>query len=509
MVADASFRHGPGSSIIRRGIDFTIASQCVLAGTLLLAAPTLLAQRASRVFILSEEGRHFGRSAGSCEWFVGADGTVTTKSLFAPYGSRSGRGDIAVPGALFVLSSDAALVGGRSTAGDGVLEHWASDSGVLRRQGILTMPSADFVGVHCSTPGGAIYLLDGVGNRILRGAWSDASGASLASVVLQPWLTSSTLPVLAQAGQFCMAPGGPAGEEMHLLRWPVMAPWAPYVSVRDLSDGVAIAAGPPPSPLGESVFLDDLTVTEGALAVGVQAPAGAHVEVVEGDTGDVLGSACVGVDGAVLVGLARELVIGRRYSARAVGQQAPSFRAVECIMRRGAPESFADGAIIQPMRSQIGARVGSNFVVEVGVRGPRFAGPIRAYDGAMVIGFRAGRVDPVIPCGSNELLAAGVSVPAEGVAVGVTGAGMIAASVAIPNDPGLVGLVFLTQFVMRDGEDYRLSGIYGAMIEGAAPAGSSALPPVALAVAHADEALLFGRLDDAAPLLLDVLARRL
>ncbi|MCA3009591.1 MAG: hypothetical protein INH34_14550 [Phycisphaerales bacterium] len=490
-------------------LDFAIAGKCALAWMLLLAAPTLPAQRAARVFILSEEARYFGRSAVSCEWFVGADGKVTSKSWFAPYGSRSGRGDIAVPGALFALSSDAALVGGRSTAGDGVLEHWANDSGVLRRQGIRTVPNADFVGVHCSTPGGTIYLLDGVGNRILRGAWSDTGSASLADVALQPWLTSATLPVLAQAGQFCMAPGGPADEEMHLLRWPVMAPWAPYVSVRDRSDGVAIAAGPQPRPVEESVFLDDLTASEGALAVGVHAPAGVHVEVVEGDTGDVLGSACVGVDGSVLVALARELIIGRKYSARAVGQQAPSFRSVECIMRRGTPESFGDGAIIEPMRSQIGARVGSNFVVEVGLRGPRFAGPVRSYDGAMVIGFRAGRVDPIIPCGSNELLAAGVSVPAEGVAVGVTGSGMIAASVAIPNDPGLVGLVFLTQFVMRDGDDYRLSGIYGAVIEGAAPAGASGLPPLALAVAHADEALLFGRLDDAAPLLLDVLARRL
>jgi hypothetical protein len=161
------------------------------------------------------------------------------------------------------------------------------------------------------------------------------------------------------------------------------------------------------------------------------------------------------------------------------------------------------------MRSQIGARVGSDFVVEVGLRGPRFAGPVRFYDGAMVIGFRAGRIDPIIPCGSNELLAAGVSVPAEGVAVGVTGTGMIAASVAIPNDPGLVGLVLLTQFVMRDGEDHRLSEIYGAVIDGAVPAVTTALPPAAIAVAHADEALLFGPLDDAAPLLLDVLSRRL
>jgi hypothetical protein len=509
MIADASFRHGPSFLMLRRLFEFAIAGQRLVAWSVLLAAPTLLAQRDARVFILSEEARFFGRREVSCEWFVGADGTVTSRSWFAPYGSRSGRGDVAVPGALFALSSDAALVGGRSTAGDGVLEHWANEAGVMRRQGILTMPSADFVGVHCSTPGGAIYLLDGVGKRILRGNWSDTSGVSLAAVALQPWLTSSALPVLAQAAHCCMAPGGLADEELHLLRWPIMAPWAPYVSVRDLSDGAVIVAGPPPTPVGGSAFLDDLTVTEGAVAVGVRAQAGAHVEVVEGDTGDVLGSAVVGLEGSVLVGLVRELVIGRKYSVRVVGQPTPASCAVECIMRRGAPESFADGATIEPMRSQIGARVGSDFVVEVGLRGPRFAGPVRFYDGAMVIGFRAGRIDPIIPCGSNELLAAGVSVPAEGVAVGVTGTGMIAASVAIPNDPGLVGLVLLTQFVMRDGEDHRLSEIYGAVIDGAVPAVTTALPPAAIAVAHADEALLFGPLDDAAPLLLDVLSRRL
>ncbi len=130
------------------------------------------------------------------------------------------------------------------------------------------------------------------------------------------------------------------------------------------------------------------------------------------------------------------------------------------------------------------------------------------YSGMMLIGFRQGGIDPLIPYGNNLLLLSGVYLPATGLVVEQNGWGLAHASLDIPPDPGLAGLVFLVQFVMEEGQDYRLSEVYGALIEGAptAAAQSQQQQPGAgfAAMLHLQDALTAGRVMNAAMPLIHV-----
>jgi len=260
------------------------------------------------------------------------------------------------------------------------------------------------------------------------------------------------------------------------------------------------------------VILDALTVTEGAIDVDVWAPAGAVVEVVDADAGTTLGAGVVGASGTLSVPLSQPLLIGRKYVARLAGQSLPAAGSVTCVCRHGFPETFASGETIDATYYQHGAIIGQPFIVEVGVQS---ASEDMLYEGVMLIGFRLGGVDPLVAYGNNLLLAASVAMPAQGVAIGA-GSGMLFSSLTIPNDPGLVGLIFLTQFAMEDGQDYVLSQVYGSLIEvGQAQTASAqtATTPNAFAAIvadqHLEQSLASGKVIDATSTLFQILTRRL
>jgi hypothetical protein len=254
-------------------------------------------------------------------------------------------------------------------------------------------------------------------------------------------------------------------------------------------------------------------VTEGATSVQGWAPAGSQLQVGDVSTGTVIGVGTALAGGRATISLTQPLILGHRYSAMVGGQVPPPERAITCVCRHGYSEVFSDGTQIRDMYYQLGSQIGLNFTLEVGLHNddPPVGGML--YSGAMLIGFRVGGVDPIVSYGNNVLLASGLYVPARGMVSDINGWGLTFASIPIPNDPGLVGLIFLAQFAMEDGASYRLSQVYGSTIDGLTSSGASApgiggAAALLHAEAHVQEAIPLEKIIESTPLLLDILSRR-
>jgi hypothetical protein len=485
---------------------------CVVIAMVL--AVGLSAQRRARAFDTGSDPRPMGRAV-TADWSVGIGGLLLYYDIATLNAAEAICGVVA-PGGIFVLSDTDIVVSGRGASGGGRLEHWrynvASDALVLVSS--VSKPGADYAGVFFRPANNALYLLDCVANQILRGTWDGIS--ALASVSFTPWVGTATLPYLTNSSSLTVVASHKSVDVLQLVEWPMRGDGAAYVSVGDVGGVPSITFGVDDGHK-LPVFLDPLGVTEGASIVVAWAPMGTQVEVVDVDSSVVLGSSTAGSNGEVAITLNQPLTIGSRYAARFVGQPVPPNGAITCVCRHGAPEVFADGTEIAGMYYQRGARTGAQFVVEVGLRDGSAPTSDVAYEGMMLIGFRTGPTDPVVPYGNNVLLATSVYVPAQGLVSHRNGWGMVASSVTIPDDPGLVGLVFLVQFVMEDGPDYRLSQIYGSLIEGSSNVGmqsfvataqSPAAAPSSSAAAHIQAAMATGRVLDATLRLIHVVSRR-
>lgn len=502
-MLNATPTFAPDTNVIKMkslAVSFALLTSAVLV----LAATATAQQRPSRAFHTGTDRRPLGAVADS-EWSVGIGGQLIWCSSTRPESALVTCG-VTAPGGLFVLSGTEVLVAGRSVAGDGIIEHWKYASGALTLSSATTHPGKDFAGVVYA-PSSGLYALDCIGNQVLRGAWDGS--ASLGTISLSAWARQSAVPSLTYSSSLVLVPSGSVtGGDMLLVEWPIVEGSA-YASLTYSASGPVVSIGGEGSPYvlaSGGFFLNGLTVTEGASAVEVWGIAGSQVDVTDLETAEVVGSGVIGASGTLVVGLTSTLELGHRYIAGPTGQSLPVEHAVMCVCRHGFPETFSDGTQIRGMYYQMGAEIGRTFFVEVGLHDdtPSSAGAV--LDGMMLIGFRIGGVDPLIMYGSNTLLATGVYVPAIGFVSGGNGWGLAYSAITIPDDPGLIGLVFLAQFVMRDGPDYRLSQVYGAQIEGSAAMMSASVPSAA--ALHIQDALTTGRLRDATLPLLDVLLRR-
>lgn len=487
---------------------------CLVAFSVMLSSA--VAQRRARAFDTGSDRRYLGKCAGS-DWAISKVGNLIFCDA-AGLGSSLAASGVSAPGGMHVLSYSEALVSGRNAAGHGVVEHWRYIGGSLVLSSFLVFPGADFVGVVYLPDTGKLYLLDCLGNRILRGTWNGTD--PLTSVSLAMWVDSTTVPYLSNSTSLVLAPDVGSGGKLLATDWR-MIDGQGYMSMEDDLTGAKIETkldGNPYVLATPPLFLNGLTVSEGATAVEVWAPSGSQVEVLDLDLSVVIGSGSAGST-VFSVPLTQPLVLGHRYVVRPVGGQEYGDHSVVCAARFGQSESFADGTQIGGVYYQLGARIGESFTAEVGLQDdtPPTAGSL--YGGAMLVGFRIGGVDPIVPFGTNLLLASGVYIPASGFVLGSNGWGMAYSSIPIPNDPALVGLVFLIQFAMEDGSDYRLSQIYGAQILGASVtslagsgsagvAGSGSGLPEMRAHSHLLEGAARGVVRDATSLMLGIISSR-
>jgi hypothetical protein len=484
-----------------------IAACFSLAIVALGLSPDASAQRPGRSILSNDEAWPVGVDTVT-SWGAHSDGTLSAVDL-RRMAAASAQSDVHVIGGMFVMSELQVLVCGRDNLGRGCLEHWRFDpaTGGMQMQSAYQTTSMDFAGVVYHTVSQRISLLDCTGHRIVGGSWDGSD--PLGNLSLTTLVTSSTVPFLLEAAALILVPSrNGVNGTMNLVRWPL----------RRGSALAEIVDATPPSIKyaiddwsAKRVSLSELTVTEGATSVEAWGPPGSTVEVLSHDSSTVLGSAVVGPAGVATVSLSEQLVIGSLYTARTT--DGATGVPTSCVCRHASGEAFSTGAALDGFYYQSGARIGQPFVVEVGVTAGLPSNPT-GYEGMLLIGIRMGNTDPLIPYGNNVLLSTSTYVPARGF-VTTSGWGMVFGEVVIPNDPGLVGLVFLTQFVMEDGPDYVLSQVYGSVIEAVPQQGASAQATTspnhfapAVATQHLQSGLLTGAVRDATPRLLHVLSRR-
>lgn len=380
-----------------------------------------------------------------------------------------------VPGDFFPVNESNMLVAGRTTTGSGIIEHWIFGSGSWTLLSSLTLSGKDVCGITYT--GGNLYVLDSVGKSILKGAWTTSQ--ALTTVSLATWASVTTVPELSQAeSQLLMTRDVLGTGEVLLADYPVSD--HPKGQLVTESGGTVSGTGYHQDlglegyllmfPTAEVyVLIDAHTMTESGTAVTVIAPAGHNVEVIkledEADTETVLGTAVVATgQSSVVVTLSQALVIGTTYAARRVGYSGIE-GGIKCVRRYGFGEVFTDGTLIETMMPHESACVGNaDFFVSVQLTNLTI-GADKTVSGLMGVGVRSPLgVDPIIPIGSNFLLVTTSYLPALGyVATGV-GSGWARADMAIPNDPSLIGDVFLVQFGLTDGSNVRLSEIQGIQV---------------------------------------------
>jgi hypothetical protein len=335
---------------------------CSLVGWLLVSATP--AQRPSRAFLSNEEAWPLGVDA-LAHWGVSMTGELIYCDIAGAL-SDAATSEITAPGGFFVLSHTSAVFCGRTATGQARIEHWTmhASSGKLQMQSALGMAGADFAGLFYRPSTESLYVLDCLGNRILRGAWKCSD--SLASTAFVTVVGSATLPFLAEASGLTLVRSKETPEAMNLVRYPMM----PRSAFTEILDGSPIqirhAIDGSPAP---DVVINGLTVNEGATFVEAWASAGVAVEVLEVESASSLGFGTAGFNGVVSVTLSQPLVLGAKYLARRAGQELPQDPGVTCVVRHGSPEVFNDGAAVDGFYYQSGATIGQPFTVEVGLRG--------------------------------------------------------------------------------------------------------------------------------------------
>ena len=211
-----------------------------------------------------------------------------------------------------------------------------------------------------------------------------------------------------------------------------------------------------------SVYIYPETASEGDLSVQVVAGSNVAFEVVRVGVGVVGAGVGTGLSSPVSVLLAEPLILGERYVARATGQPLPLEYAFECVRRYGHSEALADGTMMQPFFFLTGAATGNWFNIHLALIDANAPPVPRQFAGELLIGFRL-PTDPVLPLlDGRYLLAPTFSAPVMGWVQANAVQGGVFASVPIPQ--GVSGFVFLVQFVIYEGNEFRLSQIYGAPI---------------------------------------------
>lgn len=419
---------------------------------LLASGTALLAQREARFLTNSDRA---WPTKGAAKWSLEEGGAVRC-SRFDVLRSASALTSISSAGGLFVLNETDALVCGMTSTGEGVIERWSLGPSALSLADIRVDAGLDFVGVVFDEGSSKLFALDAVSSTLLCASWSPET--PLSTVNWQPFATPTEVPELAQASGHTLS-SFEAGY-LSLVEYPS------FGTLRGVTVPVASTpASGSPIISGDGdceVYAIPSESSEGGYSVAVKGLAGVPFEIVRVSTGSVIGTGVgAGVENPVVVATSQPLVLGDRYVARVVGQPAPLTLAFECVRRYGESDSLADGTAMRPFFYQMGAASGQIVRIQINLR--RDPQPIDvAYDGYLLVAIRD-PLDPVAAFGSGYLLSPLLMLPVRGWIAADAICGVAALDVPVPS--GMNGTVFLVQYVLWDGLDWRLSQVYGSAIK--------------------------------------------
>ncbi len=370
---------------------------------------------------------------------------------------------VAVPGGSTGYSTDNVVLCGRTSSGDGILEHWKTVSGSATLQSSTSSSGFDFVGVTYDGTNGVLYALDATTKSIWKASWNGTASLPSFPSGWTAWATTTQVAWLNDAASLHLD-NIPGTGKVYLNLYPdydSLQGQAVYSSGGTLhvdDYGISNLA------LIPTVIADQLTASEGGTTVLVYAPPTTSVQVVDVDSNTVLGSATVpsGAE-SVTVSLSAALVIGRQYAARATGTSTWGECAFRAMRRYGFPETMTDGTTLRGIPYPENARIGNtDFNVAVGVNKdpkPASDGTFTAYLG---FALRTTSGDPITTASNgNKVLVTSTFLSTSSWINAANGQGIIYGGFAVPNDPSLVGVVGLFQFWVADSTVWRLSEIVG------------------------------------------------
>jgi hypothetical protein len=420
--------------------------------SLALFALPAFAQRAAR---LVDTYDSCWSPASNESWSLDSSGEM----IYIRHSGGSGRSvsSLTCPGGVAAYSAGHALLCGKDSAGAGSVQAWlSSGSGAIFLSSARSDQGRDYVGVAFDAISSRLYLLDAIGQQVLCGVW-DGQGP-LASVVLSVALTASDLSLTGSAAEYTL--DLPPVGELRLVSYPRVYGQEGFILNLLGASPSVVPLGPPEERRG-GYLVPELS-SEGGYVVSVRAALGAPFEVVRASSGAVIGSG-VGLGGDVVteIPVSEALVLGERYSLRVPSIPSLNDYSFECVRRYGQSDTLSDGTQMTPFFYQMGAVSGSLFNVQLALRSAPTSFD-RSYSAYLLVAFRF-PYDPVVQVGTSILLDAPVIVPATGWIPASMQDGRVSVDVPIPG--GFEGLVFLVQYLVLDGAEWKFSQIYGSAIK--------------------------------------------
>lgn len=402
--------------------------------------------------------------------FAGANPLVGVSTYSSATGFADARDYAALDGDVNLL------LAGVDALGVGRVEFWSYDLPLDEVQLVSSQAYAGkyVAGVAYDAAQAKLYLLDSVSNSILEATW--VPGVALPdSASFQVWATELDVPELSEADRSYIRfvkggagdlPSGPGqlflGEQAEVF--------GEGLFVTGSIGSIVSTPGiwyVPASPGGPSAR--ELTFAEGDTVVSIRGDSG-EVVGVKSLQGAVLGTATIPMAANdVNVVLSTALVAGDQYTVYYPNLPQRPVTFFDCVPRYGLPETTSYGLEFLGRWPDEGCYIGNDeFSTQVHVAmspPPPAAG--QPLVGIWMLGaFRGpGGIDPLVPnpWGGGLVLNPVSISDAYGFVYG-NGSGYMALDIPIPNTPGLVGQILLTQFAAIDVLGLKFSETIGQMI---------------------------------------------
>ena len=396
---------------------------------------------------------------------------------------------MALPGQVFSWSASFSvpyhyLVSGRvSATGAGVIQHWSMTNSSLPPTLTSTRSVAgkDYIGVAYDRIKQRIYAIELVGKTVEYAAWNGT--AALPTTGWTTILNTTQLAELANPDRLSLEIARDDNgatylrigqEQQDLLPMMTTPTRHQAIYVDDTLIPVSISRYDPDTWNGLSYSLDYSTLAEGRTSVSVEVASTetATFHLLDLATSQILGSATApGNSDQLLIPLNTPLTLGAMYQVKKTTEPIEPLLGVECHARYGFPETTANSITIgriQHAPFAVVGELGFRMYTDVYTENASLAdgeGKVTV-SGSFALAMRdpVTGVDPVVQVGANYLLQTDLFVLGNGVIGAVPGHGVfMSETVGIPDDPALIGGVFLHQAFVLD-QSWYVSDIVGAVI---------------------------------------------
>lgn len=459
-------RTAPRLAVVTLLVALVVAGQLAGAGSAAAQATTVTPTPAQPIQVFPIRPIPIARPARALAIMHPVSSSVTASGrLQDASNGASAQTGVNVPGDFQKLPDGSFLVAGRRSGanGNGVVEYWRKDVfGNLFGASYYERSGSDFSGVVWDPNSGQLYLLDALKKKIWSAPWS---GLGQLPTSWTTWATTADVGALNSARDRYLDLVWPDGDDpatdpahVYLGRYPDFVTQGRALSgspgniSNDLWDWLD-------EDLAPDILIDSSSVSEGSSLVTVSAPSppttSVPLDVVHVETGLVTGVATLPAGAeSVTLSLGSPVVIGDSYVARKVGDPTESHWAMRAMRRYGFPETFADGTALRPIFTPPDSYICNPILTMlVGIEIDPANPPVVAeqdFFGTMRVGVRSFS-DPVVALGGGQYLLSPTTqvVPAVG-KMGLSGHGLIGATIALPCSGGAVGDVWFVQFEVTD-----------------------------------------------------------